>query len=631
MSSAGVTPHLLSALLLIAGCRAASPSVQGTGDPRLSVPRAPTARPDNVAVERPEVRPADPLEPVMLVSALPTLRALEERSLDLGSQLVGAPARTTSELSKHARYRVLEAAVRADLEQDRRRDARAGVGMRYAHRQFDARWLSSEHARFELIAVVNRLDRRPFSPEHCGEVRLIYRLSYTVTTRTGRVDSRLPMTVNLVRHQPSDGRDCADVARRWLAGNGQGEDVAWLTADTGPLAPARLAAAPLKSVELNFQSVRWPSTVRPNLGGHAEYVLRVFHSTDTAPFLQPARLENTLDTERLARDRRLRAALLSRLTEPQTLAELDRGTLKLPDEFLAKRAISVSPHGLERSTNRPFARAFAAHDFEGLTFAGFSTLHSAASMLRRLDGLSCPGCHQSRSLAGFHWLGEEDADKAVDALHVPRSPHLDSELRRRAAYVAALARGEAPEELRPPAEHAPDDNGVGAHCALAEEHYDAWQCAEGLRCARTGGSEIGTCLPEAGPSVGDACEYGTLSFTDAHRDDARLSRVTCQGGRVCEASSVGFPSGMCAGSCDELPEGAVCGGIALLTEFNACLAAGRAFDRCVLENTRPGALRACSMAEPCRDDYVCARAPRGGGACMPPYFLFQLRVDGHPL
>jgi hypothetical protein len=41
-------------------------------------------------------------------------------------------------------------------------------------------------------------------------------------------------------------------------------------------------------------------------------------------------------------------------------------------------------------------------------------------------------------------------------------------------------------------------------------------------------------------------------------------------------------------------------------------------------------MRGCGEAAPCRDDYICARTPAGGGACVPPYFLFQLRVDGHP-
>ena len=88
---------------------------------------------------------------------------------------------------------------------------------------------------------------------------------------------------------------------------------------------------------------------------------------------------------------------------------------------------------------------------------------------------------------------------------------------------------------------------------------------------------------------------------------------------------------MCSAGCDHLSAEARCGGIALLTEFNQCLARGLPFETCVREQTRPGALRACSADAPCRDDYVCARLQNGDGACIPPYFLFQLRVDGHAL
>jgi len=79
-----------------------------------------------------------------------------------------------------------------------------------------------------------------------------------------------------------------------------------------------------------------------------------------------------------------------------------------------------------------------------------------------------------------------------------------------------------------------------------------------------------------------------------------------------------------------MPPQATCGGIALLTEFNACLAAQIPFERCVAAHTRPGALRACDFHHPCRDDYVCARGA-SSGMCIPPYFTFQLRIDGHPL
>ena len=39
----------------------------------------------------------------------------------------------------------------------------------------------------------------------------------------------------------------------------------------------------------------------------------------------------------------------------------------------------------------------------------------------------------------------------------------------------------------------------------------------------------------------------------------------------------------------------------------------------------------CNTQRSCRDDYVCARiGDDTDGACLPAYFLFQLRVDGHP-
>jgi hypothetical protein len=86
---------------------------------------------------------------------------------------------------------------------------------------------------------------------------------------------------------------------------------------------------------------------------------------------------------------------------------------------------------------------------------------------------------------------------------------------------------------------------------------------------------------------------------------------------------------MCAASCDALPSDAACGGIAILTDFNACLARREPFTTCVENHVRPAGLRACSTDSPCRDDYICAKAA-ASGVCLPPYFVFQLRVDGHP-
>jgi hypothetical protein len=113
---------------------------------------------------------------------------------------------------------------------------------------------------------------------------------------------------------------------------------------------------------------------------------------------------------------------------------------------------------------------------------------------------------------------------------------------------------------------------------------------------------------------------------------SQVSRRSCGEG-LCEINQVGFPHGMCALSCEAVKGSstATCGAIAVLTPFNECLARGTAFTRCVQENVRPAGLRRCDFRSPCRDDYICARMPSGAGACLPPYFLFQMRVDGHSL
>jgi hypothetical protein len=65
----------------------------------------------------------------------------------------------------------------------------------------------------------------------------------------------------------------------------------------------------------------------------------------------------------------------------------------------------------------------------------------------------------------------------------------------------------------------------------------------------------------------------------------------------------------------------------------ACFSPGVPLEPCLAEHENRERLRACDAARSCRDDYACARvpgAPERTGACVPPYFLFQLRVDGPP-
>ena len=529
------------------------------------------------------------------------------------------------------------------LARDRARDPEhTGVGLRYVHRQFDLRWLSADDTRFELIGVVNRMDRQVFAPERgLGETRLIYRLAYSRTQKGLSVDSRLPMTINVVfRQLPAASMPAAEqrlaamreLAERWRAEPSlQGAALAeWLRAPGHALAPEQLDSALLQAVEIDVQTQRWPATIRPDLAGHAEYVLQVFEP-DAQGRWAPAPLENTPDLERLGKDSAAKAELLAWLEDPAQRRALIEGTLVVPERFLARSATSVTPRGFARLANRPWSQLFGAEDFTRIEFD--EQLASPAALLRRLDGLSCQGCHESRSIAGFHLLGEErDPSKTVDALQRSSSPHLEGELERRAAWFEALLAGEQPSDARELSDHERGRGRWGTHCGLGDPGFAAWTCAEGLVCTALGDPDLGTCLEPEPAGAGGVCEVGRLEPSrDARRDRVvDVGARACAEGGVCNDNGVGFPDGMCAFACsDQRPEGE-CGVIPNLRSFNDCLARHQPFAACIVETSNPAALRACDVDSPCRDDYICARSGSERGVCLPPYFLFQLRVDGHP-
>ena len=109
------------------------------------------------------------------------------------------------------------------------------------------------------------MDRDVFRPGSCGEIRLIYRLAYRKDEAGGGIYSRLPMTANVVFLLPGDGDRCARLARQWIA-----------DPDLKAFGEGVLNQQHLKSVEINLQAVRWPSTMRPDMAGYAEYFLRVY-------------------------------------------------------------------------------------------------------------------------------------------------------------------------------------------------------------------------------------------------------------------------------------------------------------------------------------------------------------------
>jgi len=137
---------------------------------------------------------------------------------------------------------------------------------------------------------------------------------------------------------------------------------------------------------------------------------------------------------------------------------------------------------------------------------------SPRGLLRRLDQGTCQGCHATRSIAGFHLLGESrDPDARLNALAVARSTHVHLELGWGSDLIATVARGQdAYDAPRPFAERrAKGPGGIGAHCGLdADPSFAGWTCASGLVCRDLyhDRDAIGACAPEDGNHEGDACQ-----------------------------------------------------------------------------------------------------------------------------
>ncbi|MBX3226895.1 MAG: hypothetical protein KIT84_34005 [Labilithrix sp.] len=587
----------------------------------------------------------------LLVEHPETLKALEAGGFDLGSRLTGAAMTNNVAFAASEEGKSIIAAVEQDVATAKAGDRQLGVGMAFSHRAFDARWLASKEARFELVAVANRLDRRHASAETdgtgCGEVHLVYRLAYANPQGV----SRLPMTLMLVYPQIGENGSCTKTAQKWLAT----KSASTFAAKADAVAAGPLAALPklAPKVETNFQLVRWPSTTRTDMGGHAEYSLRVFSRSDDAPGLAPVYLENT---PREDLDDAAKAALAKWVAA--NVDEIDKGTAQIPLELegqriLAETAISVSPKGLARAQNRPFASLFGR---DGAAFAdakldGLELVKSKAALVRRLDTMACNGCHQSQGIAGFHVVGHDRAEMDdINALIQGVSAHAREQVSFRRQDLVAVAGGSAELGAIPFAERNPNsgafavEGGYGSACGLGDPGFATWTCGEGFKCSDINGEQVGMCVTNGrARKGGEACEESTTTFdANPHKDKVReMKVVACSlpsgGAGRCVRSGGdpgGFPTGMCGGSCGKTGEvfadGSICG-VAVPSGFNACVGAGKPFAQCA--SGGPKALRKkCSATEPCGQDYVCSAvpgAPAGVGACLPPYFIFQARVDGH--
>src|SRR5688572_8542103 len=114
-----------------------------------------------VSIDRSATEASGVGEGWLVVDTPAVLEALEASGASLGEMLGGTPGPLDNgALVALPRYASLVRILDADVGEIARADPNAGVSVaRSSHRLFDVRWLRSPAARFELVGVVNRLDR----------------------------------------------------------------------------------------------------------------------------------------------------------------------------------------------------------------------------------------------------------------------------------------------------------------------------------------------------------------------------------------------------------------------------------------------------------------------------------------
>ncbi|CAN7685402.1 hypothetical protein LJR220_006587 [Bradyrhizobium sp. LjRoot220] len=417
-----------------------------------------------------------------------------------------------------------------------------GVGDGFAFQLFDRIQLDAADTRFVLAGIVNRMDRAYLDEAGCGEIRLIYRLTRTKTpgTQDTAILARLPMTLILIlKAKAGDGIDrngkpitCSEIARRWLAA---GE----LSLTGAPLAQKLLGEdgpfdlidhRNIDRIETNLQIAHArKSAVREF---RTDYLLKVFRYDARLREFQEAPMENQIDRDRLLADDKLGREFKSWLLEPKHLAEFDSGTILIPERFLANSAVAATPAGSGNSGLQPefglmqgeggksvFSEADVVTALKKAAADGFKlqNIRSAGGFERRLNDVTCSGCHQTRGIGGFHFPGVDwMAAKPSNSTVVPASPHFFGDQVRRRDILMAVRDGRTPDysrgfasrpQLRGSTELVGTEysDGWGAHCyatgkpaASNDASFRAWTCAEGLACQVSGkATRIGMCFVQS--------------------------------------------------------------------------------------------------------------------------------------
>ena len=278
-------------------------------------------------------------------------------------------------------------------------------------------------------------------------------------------------------------------------------------------------------IETNLQIAHAPKSAVRDF--RTDYLLKVFRYDRQARVFAEAPMENQIDRARLLADDGLKREFRAWLLDPVNLAAFDRGTVLIPEKFLANGAIAPTPVGFDPSDLEP---EFGLVQGEGAVFSEadvVAALRKAAEEWR--EAAEHPLACRVRAPAQRRDLFRLPPDARHRRLSFPRR-RLDGgkavEYDRRAGVAAFLRRPDPPPRYsRKPARRQAAGlfaricqpsaiarqhrtrrhqyyDGWGAHCyvqgkpaASNDGSFRDWTCAEGLTCQAAGKiSRIGMCF-----------------------------------------------------------------------------------------------------------------------------------------
>ena len=274
------------------------------------------------------------------------------------------------------------------------------------------------------------------------------------------------MTLNLVlkakADNATDGKGaaltCAAIARRWL------DSADWsltgaalaekLTAKDGPL--ALIGPENIERIETNIQIAH--VTPSPAHEFRTDYLLKVFDYNPQSKTFEEATLEDQIDRERLLSDEKLGRDFKAWLLDPVHLERIrsrhgfdPEGVSRHPRDcadadrlFRLGVATGFRPRAGRGRTARSSPRSDVVTALQKAAERGISlqNIRSVAGFERRLNDITCAGCHQTRGIGGFHFPGVDwMAANPSNTTIVPASPHFFGDQVRRRDILTEIRDG----------------------------------------------------------------------------------------------------------------------------------------------------------------------------------------------